>query len=118
MNSVSRRRFLKTAAAAGSVCPLFTIAGTKSSGRVLGANVPFNAKTQRLGDDAEVVATFQNLTNNLREVGVRLEESSYQLGRTLMLDPATEHFAGDGAVEANAFLTRDYRIPFIVPENV
>ena len=38
MNSVSRRRFLKTAAAAGSVCPLFTIAGTKSSGRVLGAN--------------------------------------------------------------------------------
>ena len=38
MNSVSRRGFLKTAAAAGSVCPLFTIAGTKSSGRVLGAN--------------------------------------------------------------------------------
>src|SRR5690242_21688110 len=38
MNRVSRRRFLNTAAAAGSVCPLFTIAGTKSSGRVLGAN--------------------------------------------------------------------------------
>jgi len=38
--------------------------------------------------DAEVVATFQNLTNNLRGVGVRLEESSYQLGRTLMLDRA------------------------------
>ena len=35
-----------------------------------------------------------------------------------MLDPATERFAGDGAVEANAFLTRDYRRPFIVPENV
>jgi len=84
----------------------------------LGAKVPFNAKTQRLGDDAEVVATFQNLTNNLRGVGVRLEESSYQLGRTLMLDPATERFVGDGAVEANAFLTRDYRRPFIVPGNV
>ena len=34
----TRRRFLKQAAAASAVFPLFTIAGTKSSGRVLGAN--------------------------------------------------------------------------------
>ncbi len=34
----NRRRFLKNAAAAGAAFPLFTIAGTKSSGAVLGAN--------------------------------------------------------------------------------
>src|SRR5207248_4191424 len=38
MKKVSRRSFIKTAAAASTVFPLFTIAGTKSSGRVLGAN--------------------------------------------------------------------------------
>src|SRR5262245_35650700 len=37
MAHISRRRFLQ-AAAASTAFPLFTIAGTKSSGRVLGAN--------------------------------------------------------------------------------
>jgi predicted dehydrogenase len=35
---ITRRKFLKQTAAAGALFPLFTIAGTKSSGRVLGAN--------------------------------------------------------------------------------
>src|SRR5438445_6054530 len=38
MKKITRRRFLNQAAAASAVFPLFTIAGTKSSGRVLGAN--------------------------------------------------------------------------------
>ena len=38
MKNISRRGFLGTAAAAGATFPLFTIAGTKASGRVLGAN--------------------------------------------------------------------------------
>ena len=38
MGTVSRRNFVKTAAAASAAFPLFTIAGTKASGRVLGAN--------------------------------------------------------------------------------
>jgi hypothetical protein len=47
-----------------------------------------------------------------------LEETSYQLGRTLTLDPTTERFVGDCAEKANAFLTRSYRKPFVVPEKV
>ena len=38
MSKQSRRRFLKTTAAASVAFPLFTVAGTKSSGKVLGAN--------------------------------------------------------------------------------
>src|SRR5512132_4237554 len=38
MKTITRRTFLKQAAAASAAFPLFTIAGTKSSGRVLGAN--------------------------------------------------------------------------------
>src|SRR5438067_9681660 len=38
MRRITRRTFLKRAAAAGSAFPLVTVAGTKASGRVLGAN--------------------------------------------------------------------------------
>jgi hypothetical protein len=41
---------------------------------------------------------------------------SYRLGRRLKFDPSGETFVGDS--EANALLTRDYRKPFIVPQQV
>jgi len=42
--------------------------------------------------------------------------TSYRLGRTLDFDPRTERYIGD--TEANAMLTRDYRVPFVVTEKV
>jgi hypothetical protein len=41
---------------------------------------------------------------------------AFRLGRKLEFDPKTERFAGDE--EANAMLTRKYRPPYVVPENV
>lgn len=82
----------------------------------LGEQVPFDVKAKKLGDNREVVETFENITRNLQGVGVMLEGASYQLGRTLTLDSQTERFTGDGAEQANAFLTRKYRAPFVVPE--
>src|SRR5256712_7341108 len=38
MKNITRRTFVKQATAASAVFPLLTIAGTKASGRVLGAN--------------------------------------------------------------------------------
>jgi predicted dehydrogenase len=84
----------------------------------LGEKVPFNPSTQKLGDNREVVETFHNLTRNLQGVGVKLAETSYQLGRTLTLDPGSERFVGEGAEQANRMLTRSYRKPFVVPEKV
>lgn len=47
---------------------------------------------------------------------VHLGNIAYRLGRTLEFDPATMRFPRDA--EANAMLTRDYRAPFVIPENV
>jgi predicted dehydrogenase len=47
-----------------------------------------------------------------------LANISYRLGRIVTFDPKTEAFVGDGAKEANALLTREYRKPFVVPEEV
>src|ERR1043165_6504392 len=38
MSSLSRRKFIQASASASAAFPLFTIAGTKASGKVIGAN--------------------------------------------------------------------------------
>jgi hypothetical protein len=84
----------------------------------LGDQVPFDRKNKTLGDNREVVETFENLQQNVRAVGVKLEETTYQLGRVLSFDPKRERFVGDGAKQANALLTRNYRKPYAVPTRV
>jgi hypothetical protein len=43
-----------------------------------------------------------------------LANISYRTGRKLVFDPATETFPGDR--EANAYLTRQYRAPYLLPD--
>lgn len=45
-----------------------------------------------------------------------LANLSYRLGRELTFDSHAEQFVGDA--QANAYLTREYRHPFVVPEKV
>jgi predicted dehydrogenase len=84
----------------------------------LGEKVPFNGKAKTLGDNRLVVETLENLKENLQAVGVKLQETSYRLGRVLAFDPKTEHFVGEGAAAANPMLTRSYRKPYVVPDKV
>jgi hypothetical protein len=42
-----------------------------------------------------------------------LANISYRVGRVLKVDQSTGHFIGDA--EANAFFTRNYREPYVVP---
>jgi len=53
---------------------------------------------------------------HLSAVLAHLANISYRLGRTLSFDPKTETFGGDA--EANAFLTREYREPYVVRKQV
>jgi predicted dehydrogenase len=84
----------------------------------LGERVPFNSQAKTLGDNREVVETFMNLQENLKCVGVRLDETTNQLGRILTVDPENERFVGEGSEAANLLLSRQYRAPFVVPEKV
>lgn len=47
---------------------------------------------------------------------IHLANISYRLGRTLNFDPDKEKFIDDK--EADQMLTREYREPFVIPENV
>jgi len=50
------------------------------------------------------------------ENGLNLAELSYQSGRKLKVDARAESFVD--APEANKYLTRNYRKPFVVPESI
>jgi len=76
----------------------------------LGEPVPFRDKPKLLGDNAQVVESFEAVCENLRAVSFKLEETTYQLGRVLEFDSKAERFVGDD--EANALLTRPYRKGF------
>ncbi len=82
----------------------------------LGEDVAFGKKPDVLGDDPEVHATWEWFLETAKDNGVDLKKSKYRLGRALKFDPETEKFIGDK--EADKLLTREYREPFVVPEEV
>ena len=83
----------------------------------LGKEVPFNQEPDALAGDKDAVEAFENMKDHLvRRAGIKLEESRYRLGRTLNFDPSTEKFIDDP--EADQLLTRPYRRPFVVPQQV
>jgi hypothetical protein len=58
------------------------------------------------------------LQENLSGVGVKLAETKYQLRHVRSFDPQREHLAGEDVEKANAFLSRSYRKPFVIPEKI
>ena len=57
--------------------------------------------------------TFDRTVEHLRENNVDLEQTKLTLGTLLRPDPEREAFVANS--RADAFLTREYRKPFIVP---
>jgi predicted dehydrogenase len=82
----------------------------------LGQSTAFGESPACLGDNAQVREAFTAICDNLKAVNIPLDGKTYQLGRVLEFDPLTERFPHDD--EANSLLTRPYRAPFVVPENV
>jgi len=83
----------------------------------LGEDVPFDRLTKTFDGDKTFRDSFEDMTRHLAEAdGVDLANSTYRLGRTLSFDAQAERFVG--APDANQLLSRPYRGPFVVPEQV
>lgn len=57
-------------------------------------------------------------TGHLPSALAHLDNIYYRLGRQLEFDLVVERFIGEGESEANSMLSRDYRVPYLLPEIV
>ena len=71
---------------------------------------------EQIKGNKEAVETFGRMQEHLAANGVNIDGAKAVLGPWLKMNPKTERFVGNDA--ANALLTRNYRAPFVVPEQV
>ncbi|MFO7906955.1 MAG: Gfo/Idh/MocA family protein [Planctomycetota bacterium] len=83
----------------------------------VGEQVPGTTKPEGFPDVPQVQDSLDYVRWNLKQaLGLDLDEHTYQLGPKLSFDAAKEQFVDHDA--ANKLLTRDYREPFVVTEEV
>jgi predicted dehydrogenase len=68
--------------------------------------------------DKDSLEAFERFQGHLRANGVSLEETPAVLGPWLRMDSSKERFFGRFSRRANRLLSRKYRKPFVVPEQV
>ena len=79
----------------------------------LGEPRPMDDVRKALADEVNMTEAFGRFEEHLEKNALKLKDLSAQFGPKLAFDPAKEQFTADA--KANAFLTREYRAPFVVP---
>ncbi|MHC4399250.1 MAG: Gfo/Idh/MocA family protein, partial [Planctomycetota bacterium] len=83
----------------------------------LGEQVPGTTMPDVLERHEQVGSSWAHIKQSLKDaIGLDVEKSTYQLGPMIKFDPAKEKFVDNA--EANALVTRDYRKPFEVTQEV
>ena len=73
---------------------------------------------ESLKSNSVLMDAFERFQEHLLMNVVNLHETPRIMGPWITIDSDTEKFVGDFSDEANAYLSRNYRQPFVVPENV
>jgi len=86
----------------------------------VGREASQNEIREAIKSEPEALETFERMKEHLAANGVDISRTEATLGPWLKMDPKTERFTGPSALvrDANRQLTRDYREPFVVPEQV
>jgi len=83
----------------------------------LGHEVPFTEKPTAMGDNEHILASVAAIEDQLQgALGMDLKKYKYTIGPKLAFDPKAEKFVDHA--DADKLLSRDYRAPFVVPEQV
>ena len=83
----------------------------------LGEEVSGSEKPDVLDAHEEVRKSWTAIGDRVKDaLGLDIAKSTYQLGPKLKFDPEAEKFIG--SAEADKLLTRDYRAPYVVTEEV
>jgi predicted dehydrogenase len=69
-------------------------------------------------DNEYVMDSFESMIEHLKVNEVDLEKEPVTMGPMLTMDPEAEKFVGENSDLANMFIKRNYREPFVVPDQV
>ncbi|UCC97696.1 MAG: Gfo/Idh/MocA family oxidoreductase [Phycisphaerales bacterium] len=84
----------------------------------LGRTAGHDNIVRSLSSNEVALDAYERLCEHLALNEVDLQKSPMILGPSLSMDSDTERFVGELSSEANMYLSRNYRQPFIVPEKV
>jgi predicted dehydrogenase len=84
----------------------------------LGKNATPDEIKTTIGDNTEMMDSFNRMLEHLDANEVNLEKEPITVGPMLTMDAKKERYVGDHSEMANMFIKRNYREPFVVPENV
>ena len=82
----------------------------------LGEDLTGDQVAERLSGNTEAKSTFDRVIEHLNANNVDLAHTKLRFGARLQIDSAAEQFTGEMAPAANEMLSREYRAPFVVPE--
>ncbi|RQW04081.1 hypothetical protein EH222_11640 [candidate division KSB1 bacterium] len=81
---------------------------------IVGSNADFDAVTKAVQDCPQALERVANMQEHLKKNEIDLQAQPVKLGASLKFNAAEEKFEGDLAYEANMFLSRNYREPFVL----
>lgn len=84
----------------------------------IGRAIPDPEIRQRIEGNRELAAAYDRMKAHLLANGIDLDRTPATLGAMLTLDTVAERFTGEFSEQANKLLARDYRPPFVVPQQV
>ena len=84
----------------------------------LGRKASVDEIKNTIGGDNELMDSFERMVKNLRINDIDPDKEQIALGPMLTMDPDKEQFVGEHSEWANLYLKRNYREPFIVPDQV
>ena len=84
----------------------------------LGKKATVDEVKAAIGDNAEMMDSFNRMLEHLAANEVSLENEPITLGPVLTMHPKTEKYVGENSDLANMFIKRNYREPFVVPDRV
>jgi predicted dehydrogenase len=82
----------------------------------LGTEAAYDPKLAKVAGDEFATDALTRMADHLKDSGVKFDGKNLRVGRKLNFDATTEKFVNDK--EADALLTRNYRKPFVVPDEV
>jgi len=84
----------------------------------LGKKMSVDDIKSAIGDNVDLMDSFDRMVEHLKANEVDFEKEPITMGPMLTMDPEKERFVGEHSDWANMFIKRNYREPFVVPDQV